>query len=208
MKSKLPYFAALFAVFTAVAAQEPQAIPAEELAKATAVLMDANSRLGELPLKLELAPDLAVGIKAEKVGAVFIPDRRLKAEKADRNEKKNKGAARPVGQLWTLKLAPMENGAPLPKDKLRLVTVGENNKQLELMMFTLGIEKAGKKGFQLALYGKGSAPVLRVPLTAEKSKGATAATMVARKTGDEAGVLELRFLGRYKAEIPVGKQAE
>jgi hypothetical protein len=208
MKSKLLFSAILLAALTVLTAQEPEAIPPEELAKATAVLMAANPRLGELPLRLELAPDLAVGIKADKVGAIFIPDRRLKAEKADRSEKKNKGAARPVGQLWTLKLAPLENGAPLPNDKLRLVTVGENNKQLELMVFTLGIEKAGKQGFQLALYGKGSSPVLRVPLTAAKSKGASAATMVARKTGEEAGVLELSLLGRYKAEIPVGKQAE
>lgn len=32
--------------------------------------------------------------------------------------------------------------------------------------------------------------------------------MSARKTGDESGVLELRIMGRFKAEIPMGKMAE
>jgi hypothetical protein len=102
-------------------AQEPQAIPSEELAKATELLMDANTRLGNQPFKLELAPDQAAGFKVGDVGAIIIPDRRLKTEKA-----------------------------------------------------------------------KGAAPV----------------ALAARKTGEEGGVLELKLLGRFKAEIPVGKQAE
>jgi hypothetical protein len=75
-------------------------------------------------------------------------------------------------------------------------------------VFALGIEKSGKKGFQLAVYGKGSTPVVRVPMTAAKSKGAAPVGMTARKTGEESGVLELSLLGRFKAEIAVGKAAE
>lgn len=208
MKTKL--FLAL-SLFTALAirAQDIQPIPAEELAKATALLMDANTRLGDQPLKLELAPDQAAGFKAGEVGALLIPDKRLKAEKPDKAEKKkSKGEVQPVGQLWTRSLAPKDKDAVVPNDKLRLTKITAGEKELELAVYSLGIEHSAKKEFVLAIYGKGSSPVLRVPLTVEKDKGAAPVVMTGRKTGEESGVLELKLLGHFKAEIPVGKQAD
>ena len=79
---------------------------------------------------------------------------------------------------------------------------------MELAVFSLGLEKTGKKGFQLTLYSKDNSPVWRGPLTPAKAKGAAAVVLAARKTGEECGVLEIKLLGRFKAEIPVGKQAE
>lgn len=194
---------------TILRAQEPQAIPPEELAKATALLMDANSRLGDMALKLELAPDQAIGFKAGDAGALLIPDKRLKIEKGDKEAKKKaKGETIPVGQLWTSKLSPKDKDAVLPNDKLRLTKITAGEKEMELAVFALAIEPAGKREFQLALYGKGSVPVLRVPLTLEKAKGSAPVTFSGRKTGDESGVLALTILGRFKAEIPVGKQTE
>jgi hypothetical protein len=208
MQAKL-FLTVVLLNFTAIHAQEPQTLPPDELAKGTRLLMDANARLGDLPLKLELAPDRSVGLKAGDAGAILIPDQRLKADKAAKADRKgSKGASMPVGQLWLLKIAPWDNGSALPKDKLRLVTIEEKSKTLELVVFALAIEKAGKQGTQLALYGKDSAPVMRVPLTAAKSKGAAPVVMAARKTGEESGMLELGLLGRFKAEIPVGKPAE
>ncbi len=218
MKTKLLLALALFTA-AALHAQEPQAIPPEELAKATALLMDANSRLGDMALKLELAPDQATGFKAGEAGALLIPDKRLKMEKPAKGDKaarkKTKGETIPVGQLWTRGLAPKDKDAVLPNDKLRLTKITAGEKEMELAVFALAIEPAGKREFQLALYGKGSSPVLRVPVTAEKAKaekvkgkGGAPVTFSGRKTGEESGVLALTLLGRFKAEIPVGKQAE
>lgn len=194
---------------TVLRAQEPQAIPPEELAKATALLMEANSRLSDMALKLELAPDQATGFKAGDAGALLIPDKRLKIEKGDKEAKKKaKSETIPVGQLWTRGLAPKDKDTVLPNDKLRLTKITAGEKEMELAVFALAIEPAGKREFQLALYGKGSAPVLRVPLTQEKAKGSAPVTFSGRKTGDESGVLALTILGRFKAEIPVGKQTE
>ena len=212
MKIKLLLALATCSTLTLLRAQEPTALPSEELSKAVALLMDANKRLGDLPLKLELAPDQATGFKAGDAGALLIPDKRLKSErpaKGDKADKKAaKGEAMLVGQLWTTKIAPKDKDAVLPNDKLRLTKITTGEKVMELAVFALGIERAGKKEFQLAIYGKGSSPVLHVPLTAEKSKGAAPVVMSARKTGDESGVLELRIMGRFKAEIPMGKMAE
>jgi hypothetical protein len=208
MNTKLLLTLALFTAF-AVRAQDIQPIPAEELAKTTALLMDANSRLGDQPLKLELAPDQAAGFKAGDAGALLIPDKRLKAEKPDKAEKKKfKGEAVPVGQLWTRGLSPKDKDAVLSNDKLRLTKITAGEKEMELAVYSLGIEHSGKREFSLAIYGKGSSPVLRVPLTADKNKGAAPVVMTGRKTGEESGVLQLSLLGRFKAEIPVGKQAD
>ena len=212
MKTKLIVLLATFSTLTFLHAQEPQPIPAEELAKATALLMDANKRLGDLPLKLELAPDQAAGFKAGDAGALLIPDKRLKAERPAKGDKAAKKAAKgesmPVGQLWTLKIAPKDKDTVLANDKLRLTKITAGEKEMELAVFSLGIERGGKREFQLAVYGKGSSPVLRVPLTAEKSKGAAPVVMSARKTGEESGVVELKIMGRFKAEIPMAKMAE
>ena len=212
MKIKLLIALATCSTLTLLHAQEPTALPSEELSKAVALLMDANKRLGDLPLKLELAPDQATGLKAGDAGALLIPDKRLKSErpaKGDKADKKAaKGEATVVGQLWTSKIAPKDKDTVLANDKLRLTKINAGEKEMELAVFALGIERAGKKEFQLAIYGKGNSPVLRVPLTAEKSKGAAPVVMSARKTGDESGVLELRIMGRFKAEIPMGKMAE
>lgn len=208
MKTKLLFTLALFTAL-AVRAQDIQPIPAEELAKATALLMDANSRLGDQPLKLELAPDQAAGFKAGDLGALLIPDKRLKAEKPDKAEKKkSKGEAVPVGQLWTRGLAPKDKDAVLSNDKLRLTKITAGEKEMELAVYSLGLERSGKKELSLAIYGKGSSPVLRVPLTVEKNKGAAPVVMTGRKTSEESGVLQLSLMGRFKAEIPVGKQAD
>ena len=194
---------------SALRAQDPQPLPAEELAKATALLAEASTRLGVLPLKFELAPEQATGFKAGEVGVLLIPDKRLKAETGDKAELKSlKGETLPVGQLWTKNLSPKDKDATLPNAKLRLTKITAGDKELELAMFALGIEQSAKGELQLAIYGKGEQPVLRVPLTLEKNPGAAPVVLTARKTGDESGVLELKLLGRFKAEIPIGKQAD
>ncbi len=210
MKNALLLALALLAT-TVLRADEPQRMTAEELAKATQLLMDANTRLGDLPLKLELAPDQAVGLKTGEVGALIIPDKRFKFERRDTKDKtarKKKGEIMPVGQLWTSKLSLKDKDVVLANNQLRLVKIDTKDKELELAVFALGLEHTGKREFQLVIYGQGSQPVLRLPLTTEKAKGAGPVTLAARKTGEAAGVLELGLLGRFKAELPVGKQAE
>jgi hypothetical protein len=209
MKTKLCFALVAFAAVAVLHGQELQPIPSGDLAKITQVLMDANAGLGDLPLKLDLAADQAMGFKTGDVGALLIPDRRLKTEKGDKaDRKKDKHSAVPVGQLWTSKLSPKEKGAVLPNEQLRLVKVKSKDKQAELAVFALGIEKSGKKEFQLVLYGKGPAPVLRVPMVPLKAKGSAPVVLATRKSGEDGGVLELKLLGRFKAEIPVGKQAD
>jgi hypothetical protein len=208
MKTRILATVVAVVAVTILRAQEPEPISPDDLAKAVPMLMEESARLGNLPLKLDLDPDKAAGFKVGDVGGIFIPDKRFKSEKGDRADRRKKGVPLPVGQLWTSKLSLLDKDTVLANDRLRLVRVTTGDKTMELAVFALGIEKAGKKGFELALYGKDNVPVLRVPLTAAKSKGAAPVIMSARKTGDESGVLEFNLLGRFKAEIPVGKQAE
>ena len=77
MNAKLRFFVACFVAVIALHAEELQAIPADEMAKATPLLMEANTRLGELPLKLELDAGKAMGLKTAEVGLIVMVDTKL-----------------------------------------------------------------------------------------------------------------------------------
>jgi len=208
MKTKL-LLALLGSTASLVCAEELQRLTGDELTKATQLLVEAGARLESQPLKLELALDQAMGFKGGEVGALLIPDKRFKFEREDKEaRKKLKNEPMPVGQLWTSKLTPKDKDVALSNDKLRLVKVSANDKELELAVFTLALERSTKREFQLVVYGQGSQPAFRLPLTMDKAKGAASVTMSPRKTGEASGVLELALLGRFKAEIPVVKQPE
>lgn len=208
MKIKL-LLALLASTASLVRAEELQRLTGDELTKATQLLAEAGSRLESPPLKLELALDQAVGFKGGDVGALLIPDKRFKLEREDKQARKQlKNEPLPVGQLWTAKLTPKDKDTALANDKLRLVKVNTKDKELELAVFTLALERSGKREFQLLVYAQGSQPAIRIPLTTDRAKGAAAVTLSPRKTGEASGVLELALLGRFKAEIPVVKQPE
>lgn len=202
----LPLSALLLA--SAVRAQEPLA--ADELARGGRLLAAETARLERLPFRLELAADRASGVKAGEAGALFLPDQRILQASSRRqakdgeakSRKAERGATQPVGQLWLARLVPLQGELALPADSLRRVKVTEDGRERDLVTFTLGIEKVRKSGTQLALHGRDGAVVLRVPLTAEKTKGGTT-KLTARKLAEDRGVLELHLHGRYRAEIPV-----
>lgn len=208
MKIKL-LLALLASTASLICAEELQRLTGDELTKATQLLAEAGSRLESPPLKLELALDQAVGFKGGDVGALLIPDKRFKFEREDKQARKQlKNEPIPIGQLWTAKLTPKDKDTALANDKLRLVKVNTKDKELELAVFTLALERSGKREFQLLVYAQGSQPAIRIPLTTDRAKGAAAVTLSPRKTGEASGVLELALLGRFKAEIPVVKQPE
>lgn len=208
MKIKL-LLALVSSTASLVCAEELQRLAGDDLTKATKLLAEAGSRLESQPLKLELALDQAVGFKGGEAGAILIPDKRFKFAREDKEaRKKFRKEPMPVGQLWTAKLTPKDKDTALSNDKLRLVKVTTKDKEMELAVFTLALERSGKREFQLAIYAQDSQPAIRLPLTTDKSKGAASVTMSPRKTGEASGVLELALLGRFKAEIPVVKRSE
>jgi len=89
------------------------------------------------------------------------------------------------------------------------VTVSDGDKTRDVQLYLLGVVKSEQGGFELVIFGKGSEPVLRVPLTkvsAEAPENPIAAS--GRRTGDDSATLTLKLTGQFAAEIGVVKPAD
>ena len=188
--------AALAAFTPALLAQD--AIPLEEAQKAAHKLAASASGISDAPFTVEADLEKPQGIKAEGVGLIVLPDRKLTAELlAAANS-----AITPLGQLWTLKLAVATDGKAAAADKLRHLTISDGEKDREVSLYFLGATKTDARGLELVVYGKEKEPVLRVPIkkrVAGKQEFPIEVSGV--KNDDNSGTLSLRLFGEYDAQL-------
>ena len=137
-------------------------------------------------------------LREGEYGGMVLPQKDLKAASvAEAGE-----TTVPIGQLWLLRLAPMRDGAVLPADKLRLVTVKHNFEEATVPQCALGVRRTSAGALELLVFGKDKEPLLKVPLKAIEAKAESPLDMSAERTGDE-GRLTLKILGKYEAELMV-----
>ena len=188
--------AALAAFMPALHAQE--SIELGEAQKAARKLSESASRISDAPFAVDSDLEKPQGIKAEGTGLLVLPDRKLTSELlAAANS-----AITPLGQLWTLKLAVAVNGKATPADKLRHITVSDDEKDREVSLYFLGATKTEAGGLELVVYAKGAEPVLRVPIkkrVAGKQEFPIEVSGV--KNDDNSGTLSLRLFGEYDAQL-------
>jgi hypothetical protein len=204
MKLPLCPIAVLVLVFAAFSASAQEAIPLEEAQRAAHKLYDALGNPSDAPFATELDPDKPNGFKASGLGLMAIPDRRLTTDAIAHAGKD----VLPIGQLWTLSASVAPDGRPVASDQLRLVKVGDGDKARELQLYYLGAAKNDAGELQLVLFAKDKTqPILRVPLTKISSTSAsTPLELEGRKRDDASGILTIRVLGEYTAEVTVMKQ--
>ena len=196
LTKKLIALAAVIACAPAVLAQD--AIELGEAQKAARKLSESAARITDAPFSVESDLEKPQGIKAEGVGLLVLPDRKLSAELlAAANS-----AITPLGQLWTLKLAVAANGKATAADKLRHFTVGDDEKEREVSLYFLGATKTDAGGLELVVYAKDKEPLLRVPIkkrVAGKQEFPIEVSGV--KNDDNSGTLSLRLFGEYDAQL-------
>ena len=187
---------ALIACAPALLAQD--AIELGEAQKAARKLSESAARITDAPFTVETDLEKPQGIKAEDVGLIVLPDRKLSVELlAAANS-----AITPVGQLWMLKLAVATDGKPTAAAKLRHFTVGDGEKEREVSLYFLGATKTEAKGLELVVYAKDTEPLLRVPIkkrVAGKQEFPIEVSGV--KNDDKSGTLSLRLFGEYDAQL-------
>ncbi len=178
-------------------------IPLEEARKAARKLAASVATLADAPFAVDPDLEKPQGIKAEGVGVIVLPDRKLSAELlAAANS-----AITPVGQLWTLKLNVAAEGKATATDKLRLVTITDGEKEREVQLYFLGATKSTKGELELVIYAKDKEPLLRVPLTSrEGAKAEFPIEVSGEKRDEDSGMLSLRLFGQYRAEILLLRQ--
>lgn len=187
---------ALIACAPSLLAQD--AIELGEAQKAARKLSESASRITDAPFTVEADLEKPQGIKAEGVGVIVLPDRKLSVELlAAANS-----AITPLGQLWMLKLAVATDGKPMAAEKLRHFTVGDGEKAREVSLYFLGATKTDTGSLELVVYAKGQEPLLRVPIkkrVAGKQEFPIEVSGV--KNDDKSGTLSLRLFGEYDAQL-------
>jgi hypothetical protein len=89
-----------------------------------------------------------------------------------------------------------------------MVKVGEGEKARDVQLYYLGAAKNDAGELQLVIFAKDKAqPVLRVPLKKITSTSQSLPVeLEGRKQSDDTGVLTIRLLGEYAAEVTMMKQ--
>lgn len=179
-------------------------IEAEEAQRIAHKLNDTLGQPSDAPFASDVDPDKPNGFKASGLGLMALPDRKLTTDALEHAGKD----LLPLGQLWTLSATIATNGRPIANELLRLVKVGDEGKAREVQLYYLGANKNDAGELQLVIFAKDQAqPILRVPL--KKGSGSTSSAPIeleGRKQDEGTGILTIRVLGDYSAEVTVMKQ--
>jgi hypothetical protein len=189
-------------LFYTASAQE--VVSLEEAQKGARLVTQSAGSISDAPFKMEINTDKPQALKVGSVGILAIPSTGLID---DAMAKVGKDVL-PLGQLWMLSIAPATGGKVLPSSRLRMITVTDKDKDARVSMFFLGARKNDKDAIELVLYGKDKEPVMHVPLEKIDGSQDVPIELAGRKEGDDSGLLTLKFLGKFKADITVMKQED
>ncbi len=180
------------------AAQAQERLSREEALKyAFYVSLDLKEML-KTPIPTD--PDIKrpVAVRDADHGGMILPESRLSPETFANADK----GVKPVGQLWLVKLAPVNEGAAVSKAKLRTVHVRGGDQEVDAVCCALGVRKDGNSGLELLIYGKDKEPVTRAPVKS-MSVPQDDPIEVSCERQDNKAVVTLRFLGKYEATFAV-----
>src|SRR5664279_202247 len=149
---------ALIASLASAQAQEQLSRP-EALKYAFAVSADLAAML-KTPIPTDPDVKRPVAVHHGDYGGMVLPECKLRAELFSKAGKE----VVPVGQLWLLKLVPMNDGQAVPSSKLRMVEVSSEEGRATVPCCALGVRKTTDDGLELLVFGKDKEPVLRAPM--------------------------------------------
>jgi hypothetical protein len=188
--------AAFIAGLTTTQAQE-QLSRQDALKYAFIVSADLPAML-KTPIPTDPDVKRPVAMRDGEYGGMVLPETKLSPEVLSKAGKDTV----PVGQLWLLKLVPMNEGQAVPASKLRWVEASSDEGQATVPCCALGVRKDGNGGLELLVFGKDKEPVLRAPMHSISRQQENPLDMSAERK-EEGGLVTLRLLGKYEASFMV-----
>jgi hypothetical protein len=201
MKQSIALWSALLSLHLA-SAQE--AIPLERAQDGARILTKSLGIVKDAPLKMEVDLQKPNGFRAGDARMLVIPAAGLSGELVSKSGQE----ITPLGQLWMHKAAVAYNGKVTPNSKLRLVTVSDNDNELKVQLYFLGARRTEKGEWNLLVYAKDKEPLLNVTLKKADAPQEQPIELEGKQDGEGSGILTLKVLGKYKAELPVMKQED
>jgi hypothetical protein len=191
----------LVLAFFASVATAQERVPQDQAVPIAKMLSEAAAKINDAQIKMDADAAYPFGLKADDVGAMVIPVKKLSEETFTKAGKD----VTPVAQLWFKKLTTTVDNKAVPNDKLRLVKVSHNGEEFDLPVFLLGVRKNGD-GLELVVYAKEKQPLLVVPLEKSEANLELPIELEGKKTGDDSGELTLKLVGKYRAKLALNKQ--
>ena len=201
MKIILPLLA-LVLISPPVWSQEE--LPRAEAVKFAALLNFDLDKLADTPISTDADTKRPFGLKAEKRGALAVPEAKLSAATFT-------GAGRQtasVGQLWLAGLVPAKDGQAVDKDQLKLVTIEHEGNQVSLTLCVLGVRKGAGDRLELLVFGKGKEALLVEPLKPVTREQQAPLELRVEREGEAAARLTLSLVGKYEASFLVKTASE
>ncbi len=189
------------AILIANLSSAQEILPLQQAQKIARLVVKSIRATNDLPLSLEINVEKPQALKAGEVGILVIPATRLSEETLSKADKD----VTPLGQLWMLKALPARNGKVTAREKLRLVEVTDDGKEVKVPLFLLGARRSEKGSLELLIYAKDKAPLLELPMEKTDARQEFPIELQGRKQDDTSGILTLNILGKYKVELTVMK---
>lgn len=185
----------LGAALNSLPAQEQ--LPREQALKyAYAVSLNLEQLQGT-PIATDVDLKRPVVLSDGEYGGMFLPEAKLTAETIANAKDK----VVPIGQLWLHKLTPMQDGQGIVSEKLRMAKVtDQDGVEIRVPQCTLGIRRNAAGSLELLLYGKGTEPLLAVPMSSAGEKAGPGIVLEAERVNN-AGQLTVILFGKYKAKL-------
>jgi hypothetical protein len=186
-----------------LAVQAQERLSREEALKyAFFTSVDLNEML-KTPIPTDPDVKRPVAMKDADHGGMVLPEAKLNADTFANAGKEVKS----VGQLWLVKLAPMNGEAVVSKAKLRTVHVRAGDQEADAVCCALGVCKTANRGLELLIYGKEKEPLTRVPMKSISGQQDNPIEMSGERQ-DNKGLVTLKFLGKYEATFSVTEPEE
>ncbi len=152
-------------------------------------------------IAMEVDPKKAMAEQGEGGGAMVIPAKSLTKKKlASPNQ------ITPVGQLWLRKWTLVVDGKPVPRKKLRMVTVNLDDKNRPLSLYYLGVRKSKKQNLELVVYAKTNKLLQTIPLKKLGILQDLPLLLEWQRGENQGDPLSLRILGDYEAVLRITRQ--
>ena len=181
------------------AAGAQERVPQEE-ARVLAKLISLAAAKLKPPLGVAADTDKPYAKRKDEYGAMFLPDKKLAAERLARAGKD----IVPVGVLWAHQLAPVVGGKVVSTKKLQCLSVTIKEENITLTVCYLGARKTTKGGLELVVLSKDSAPLAALPLEKAEGKQELPIEFLATIEGNDRAILTVGLLGKFKTKLTLG----
>ena len=189
---------ALTLLSTLALASAQEKLSREEILRYAFVVAGDLKQLQATPIPTDVDIKQPVAVRDGDFGGMVLPEAKLNAEAIAKAGEK----VVPVGQVWLLKLTPMQDGDAVGASKLRMVTLTHEGDQVKVAQCALGVQRNGSGSLELLVFGKDKEPVVKVPLKTMDAKQDVPIDLSAERESDS-GKVTLKILGKYTATISV-----